>query len=76
MLWYIFFVSLKIGSFDLLLDVSDGRLEGGFQALLLDLLSVMLLIKVLNLLVLNLLLLLLEHGLLLAKALLELLLLH
>jgi hypothetical protein len=43
-------LGLEVGTVDLLLDVGDGRLEGGLQALLLDLFSVMAILKLLLLL--------------------------
>ena len=57
-------LSLEVGAVDLLLDVGDGRLEGGLEALLLDLFSVMTVLKLL-LLDKALLLLLLDQALLL-----------
>ena len=58
-------LSLEVGAVDLLLDVGDGRLEGGLEALLLDLFSVMTVLKLLLLLDKALLLLLLDQALLL-----------
>jgi hypothetical protein len=45
-------LGLEVGTVDLLLDVGDGRLECGLQALLLDLFSVMAILKLLLLLML------------------------
>ena len=57
-------LSLEVGAVDLLFDVGDGGLEGGLEALLLDLFSVMTVLKLL-LLDKALLLLLLDQALLL-----------